>query len=141
MAREPFESVSPSDWPVLVAALERARPNGFVDNIDTCGAPQYICAEWSPSDLLQTITLPVFGGLPYPIFLARPPGTDRNGNVDPYDPRYVNHRIPLDPDFAHFDPLIAIIFDGKKMLIEGYLRSILWLRNPKAPLWVWVPKR
>ena len=28
------------------------------------------------------------------------------------------------------EPLIAILVQGRHMLIEGYLRNILWLQNP-----------
>jgi hypothetical protein len=140
MRRDPFGSVGREHWPTLVSALQRARSREFVDCIDTFGAPQYRCAEWSVSDLLHSTVLPTLGFVPYAVFLARPVMRRPDGAIDDVDPRHVSQTMPFDPKFAPSSPLIAIAIDGKPMLIEGYLRSILWLRNPVTPLPVWVPE-
>lgn len=135
-----FDQLAAADHPALVAALKNARPAEFVDNIDQWGAPRYECVEWLPNDLLNSITIPVFDCIPYFAFLARPPKMDAQGNPDNGDPRHASHRIPFNQNFEPMEPLIAISINGHHMLLEGYLRSILWLRQPTNPLLVWVPK-
>lgn len=135
----PFAQVPGSEWPGLIVALKIARNPGFIDNIDTCGAPNYVCTEWQVPDLLSCWTLPCFYQARYFEFLARPPGKDAAGNPDDADPRFKSHLIPFDPNFKLEEPLIAILMNRAPMLIEGYLRSILWLRNPVYPLRVWMP--
>jgi hypothetical protein len=135
----PFDNLSPGDHTALILALKSARNPGFVDNVEQFGAAQYECTEWQVGDLLNSMTIPAFGQVPYYVFLARPPGSDAAGTPDSADPRYQGHKIPFDPNFEITEPLIAINF-GSLMLLEGYLRSILWLRSPAKPLDVWIPK-
>lgn len=132
--RRAVAKVIQSDWDGLIHVLEyHARNKSFIDNIDQYGAP-----EWEVSDLLSSIALPAFGWHPYPIFLAHPP-VSSNGVVDGADPRHKAQSIPYDPKYKPSEPLIAIYVSGRHMLIEGYLRSILWLRNPSTPLPVFIP--
>ena len=136
-----FSQVSQQDWPILVALIEiHGRNKVFVDNIDVHGAPQFICAAWDVLDLLNCWTLPTFGRVPYPAFLSRPPSTVAAGGVDDADPRYRAQGIPFDPKFIQSEPAI-VIRPGLEMLLEGYLRSILWLRcnDPNMPFLVWLP--
>jgi hypothetical protein len=138
----PFDGIQSSAWPALVSALKVARNPDFINNIDTCGAPNYQCVEWQACDLLHCQTLPVFGQVPYFQFLARPPNPDHTDPAKPdhTDPRYLSQQFPFDQGFQLREPLIAILVRDRQMLIEGYLRSILWLRNPSYPLLMWVPK-
>jgi hypothetical protein len=140
MGRVPFENLSSEVWPALLAALKQARNPSFIDKIDAFGAPTYECVEWQVVDLLNCSTLPCFGGMTYWKFLAMPPAVDAAGNLDRGDPRFVSHRIPFDPSYSIQEPLIAIVVSGRPMLIEGYLRSLLWLRNPIRPFLMWLPK-
>jgi hypothetical protein len=136
----PFERIAAIHYPILIAALKRSRNAGFIDKVDRWGAPIYECVEWQVTDLLNSTTIPAFGRVPYFVFLARPPGKDARGNPRAADPRHKSHFIPFDPAFEPREPLIAIAVDNAPMLIEGYLRSILWLRNPARRLPVWLPK-
>jgi len=138
-----FANVDEAEWVNLEKALKTVRPAGFVDNITgVAGAAQYECVGWSVGDLLNCTTLPVFGEVPYWQFLVLPPKQDeRTGKTQSTDPRSLSHTISFDPSFQVQEPLIAIGLSDKKMLFEGYLRSILWLRNPQEPLIAWFPKR
>jgi len=135
----PFSQVPASEWPRLIAALKIARNSEFIDCIDRFGAPRYLCVEWEVPRLLSCLTLPCFGQAQYFRFLALPPRQDAVGNPDNNDPRLRSDVIPFNTTLALKEPLIAILANGAPMLLEGYLRSILWLRNPVHPLPVWVP--
>ena len=130
----PFSAVQPDEWSSLITALETVRPKDFIDKVDRFGAPEYKLSDWGVSDLLNSTTLPTFGAVKYFQFLALPP----NG---PNDPRALSHGIPEHLHRAPSECPIAIYVEGAHRLIDGYLRSILWLRNPTAPLSVWTPKR
>jgi hypothetical protein len=132
---EPFSNVPSSEWQHLIAALIAARNADFIGSIDRFGAPKYVCGEWEADTLLKCRTLHCFGAVRYFQFVARPPEKG-----DEYDPRSKSHQIPFDDKFKIEEPLISILVDGSPTLIEGYLRSILWLRNPEALLRIWVPK-
>lgn len=140
-AGRPFSEVPASEWPALIDVLENhARNKQFVDCIDTFGAPQYVWEEWNVTQLLNSVVIPAFQSSPYLLFLARPPAAT-NGVVDTTDPRHKSYSIPFDPDFFPGEPLTVIQVQSSYMLFEGYLRSILWLRNPTKPLPVWLPRK
>lgn len=136
----PFSQVASTDWPTLVSLIENfGRDKSFVDNIDVNGGPHYVCAGWGVQDLLNCLTIPVFDQAPYPVFLSRPPNRDALGQVDDADPRYCAYNLPFSPHFTQSEPAIVIRPGGANMLLEGYLRSILWLRLPTTPFLVWLP--
>ena len=135
-----FSQVSASEWPGLIAALKIARPSRFVDNIDTFGAPNYVCVSgrslicWVAGRSLASIKCSTS-----PSSLARLGKTQPVTLTTLTRASKTSHLIPFDLNFKLEEPLIAILVDHAPMLIEGYLRSILWLRNPVYPLRVWVP--
>jgi hypothetical protein len=45
----------------------------------------------------------------------------------------------LQPAFAQHEPLISSRVGAELMLVEGYKRSLLWLRSPTKPLSIWQP--
>ncbi len=135
----PFEKLPESQWPEFVAALGKARPREFVDIVHRHGSGRYTCEQWQPTRLLSCLTLPSFDSVHYFRFLTLPPHLDRAGRPDAIDPRNISRRIPFDPLYRVTGPIIAVRHQGQDMLVEGYLRSILWLRNPVKPLEVWVP--
>ncbi|MCB2059177.1 MAG: hypothetical protein R3E09_13145 [Novosphingobium sp.] len=136
---DPFEDIPRDEWPSLVSALAQARPSRFVEQIHIYGADHYECVHWRPSDLLNCLTLPIFGLVPFYRFLAMPYRMDDEGNPRRDDPRYVAANLPYDDAFTVEGPIIVVRDKGHDMLLEGYLRSILWLRNPGRPLAVWLP--
>jgi hypothetical protein len=138
-AGKPFSRVAKHEWQTLIAALDRVRPHGFTDSLN--GSSAYVWSSWSATDLMDCLTIPNFQGVRFSAFLARPPNTDLAGNADTKDPRFVSAGLAFDPGFSVREPVIAILYGQQHMLLEGYLRSILWLRNPMLPpLPIWVPE-
>jgi hypothetical protein len=56
------------------------------------------------------------------------------------DPRVQPDKIPFDTPVPT-EPVIVLPYDGRRILIEGHLRSLLFMRNrdPHARIMVWVP--
>jgi hypothetical protein len=52
------------------------------------------------------------------------------------DPRVVAWSIDPAHSFEQFEAVIVILIGGRPMLLDGYLRSLLWLRrnDPSKPL-------
>jgi hypothetical protein len=50
-------------------------------------------------------------------------------------------RMPCDQPFNQTEPVIVIPYHGKNLLLEGYLRSVLFIRNanPDLKILVWYP--
>jgi len=62
------------------------------------------------------------------------------GALDLSDPRFKAWGTPVKAaPFAQTEPLISIKVGSDHMLIEGYVRSILWVRSPAKSLLMWVP--
>jgi hypothetical protein len=140
----PFSAVNPNDWPQLVAMAEHGRNKDFVDSIDLFGAPSYRCEGWQLDDLLDALTLPAFGRVPYPTFLTRNPGAVLKGGMpafDEADPRVVAWSVDPTQPFVQTEPIIVVRIQGQLMIIDGYLRSLLWFRkhDAKQPLLAWLP--
>jgi hypothetical protein len=144
LAGAPFSDVDPSDWSVLVAMVGQGRNKEMIDSIDVFGAPCFRCGSWRVDDLLNVQTLPLFGHLPYSVFLTRNPGAVlRNGipAFDEADPRVVAWSIDPSQPFEQIEPVIVIRVQGRPLLLDGYLRSLLWFRrnDPAKPLLAWLP--
>jgi hypothetical protein len=140
----PFSNVDPGDWPVLQAMAEHARNKEFIDSIDAFGSPSFQCTRWRIEELLNVQTLPLFGRVSYSAFLTRNPcAVLRNGlpAFDEADPRVVAWSIDSTEPFEQIEPVIVVIVRGQPLLLDGYLRSLLWLRrnDPAKPLLVWLP--
>jgi hypothetical protein len=137
-----FAEVDYGDWDDLIRGLNTARNDQFTENVDRHGPDGYVCADWSAEKLLATLVIPNFGeGLRYRQFLTMfPMSHPQTGAIDLHDPRFRSWAIPVSSTPSQQrEPLIAIGGDPDHMLLEGYLRSILWLRNPAEPLKVRVP--
>ncbi|MBV1918064.1 MAG: hypothetical protein KUG65_08400 [Sphingomonadaceae bacterium] len=135
----PFEQVSESERQNLVAAIEEFR-GGMCRIISKLGTSRFELHFWDTSQLLSCLTLPIFGKVPFFRFLAMPQLVDSLGQPRKNDPRRESASIPFDPNFRVEGPLIALHHDGREVLFDGYLRSILWLRNSTQPLAIWIPK-
>ena len=133
----PFNELEEQDWPTLAAILGQVRGPGLVDQLDQYGENGFECAHWDATKLLNSVTLPCFGQVQYYRFLAMPGKATKAHDTDP---RLASAAIPFDESFCVEEPVIALQERDYARLLEGYLRSILWLRNPSAPLPVWVPK-
>jgi hypothetical protein len=135
-----FCEIEESQWDLLIQGLTAARNAQFSASIDRFGPNGYVCAEWSVDDLMNSRVLPHFGvGLLYREFLTLLPISVPPGTIDAADPRLRIWMTPLQPAFAQNEPLISIRIGAELMLVEGYKRSLLWLRSPTKPLLIWQP--
>jgi len=137
--RKPFDAVPQALWPGLISALLTVRPPQFVSLVDQYGTGAFARAEWSPSTLLSCQTLPQYQMVPFFSFLAHPVARDSKGNLAGGDPRYEANRTRPGCDVGQAELAIAGMANGRPILLDGYLRAILWLRQPVASFPVWVP--
>jgi len=137
--RPPFEDLTEADHKALVHALKTLRPASFIDLIDAPGSTHYELSQWTAAQLLGCLTLPQFGPVRYFQFLAGRHEDRSDKPTIPADPRLEAATIPFDENFSVEFPVIALKSREHYILIDGYLRSILWLRNPLKTLPVWVP--
>jgi hypothetical protein len=140
----PFSEVDRCEWPTLAAMAERARTKAFVDSIDVFGSPHFRCESWRVEDLLSVHTLPVFGSLLYSTFLTKKPRAVRGNEdvaFDQTDPRVAAWGVDPTQPFQQIEAVIIIRVQGQLMLLDGYLRSLLWFRrsNFSTPLLAWLP--
>jgi len=92
--------------------------------------PDYVRERWSYSQLSQVIMVPYYGCLPFIDFEKSPHDTMRTALES----------IPKST-FRQDEPVIVVPFQGKQMLLEGTLRSLLFARDREdsSVLEVWVP--
>lgn len=135
-----FSDIQQSHWDDLIRGLNTARNARFTGIIDAFGLSGYICAEWSVEDLMNAKVIPKFGeGLCYREFLTMSPMSQLTGAIDLGDPRFNAWATPVKTcSFVQTEPLIAIKAGSDHMLIEGYTRSILWVRSAGKSLLMWV---
>lgn len=135
--RVPFDHVRQDEWPDLALALAKQRGD-LIRLMDRVAAGRFTLSHWSPTRLLNCVTLPIFGTVQFLRFLAMPPLVDAAGQNLRSDPRYASTQIPYRKEFVVAEPIIALNAGVYSVLLDGYLRSILWLRNPQRPIPVWV---
>lgn len=135
-----FGDVAQSDWQDLIRAVTATRkePSALFDLGP--GADRFVCGKWTATELLNCMTLPVLGSTSFFRLLALPPFRTKDRSIHPNDLRHAASEIPFDQHFTVVEPVIAIPSGERPMLIDGYLRSILWLRNPVGHLPVWLPE-
>jgi hypothetical protein len=137
-----FSEIQESYWDNLIQGLNTARNAQFTGNIDVHGPSGYVWVEWSVEDLMNARVIPHFGqNLRYREFLTMFPMSQKTGALDLGDPRFKVWGTPVEgTPFEQTEPLISIKVGSDHMLIEGYTRSILWVRRPAGPLLMWVPR-
>jgi hypothetical protein len=116
---------------------------GLIPEIDKFA--RYVCQAWTKDQLARTLTI---------VRMA----PDRKSNIpflsfcicprfdDPHDPRVQADQIPFDHrPYYQSEPVIVLPYGANggepRLLIEGYLRSVLFMRNPNpdAKILVWFP--
>lgn len=132
-----FSDLQQADWDPLIQGLNTARLPSFTGGIDQCGANGYVCSEWSVEDLLRARVIPYFFGVRYGEFLTMAPREEPPGQLNPADPRCKAWQVPLTKPFTQTEPVISVNPGSGHILVEGYTRSLLWVRNPTKPLLVW----
>lgn len=144
-ANKPFEELDESDTSHLVTMNEHYRA-GFQEALAT--SEVYECAAWTKDELSRVLTIPVLDpqrknrNVPFLSYAIAPPFRRPDGTVEMTDPRAVAETIPLDKRTLQHEPVPAIRVNGRYMLLDGYLRSILFMRSedPDATLLAWIPQ-
>lgn len=95
--------------------------------------------------MLDTIAIPALSpkkdrNIPYSEFIKNPPYM-MNGKPEWSDPRHSADSWPKDKPFTQEEPAVAIEHQGKKILLDGYGRSVIFRRHGKDTdrFLVWVP--
>jgi hypothetical protein len=137
-----FDDLPESDKDTLVSLIARRQP-GFMQDI--AGVKEFICEAWSRDDLMKTITIRAMSpsktqNILYSDFIKNPPHLE-GGKPEWSDPRHSGDSWPANKPFSQDEPGIAIIHNGHKILVDGYGRSVIFVRHgkPDEKFLVWVP--
>jgi hypothetical protein len=145
-AKNPFSTLLPADHDELAKMLDRGRDPALTAMVDS--SPLYRSEAWTKGQLAHTWALPAFNppakrsAIPYYDFYTGRPNTGPAGTAEDSDPRVAARAIPYGTPFNQsHEPVIVIGEPGKYVLLEGYLRSIIFMRSsdPSHRLLVWVP--
>jgi hypothetical protein len=145
-AKNPFTTLMPADHDALAAMLDRGRDPTVAMSVDT--SPLYRCEAWTKGQLVHAWALPAFNTpakirpMPYYDFYTGIPNTGPGGLPEDSDARIAARAIPYGTPFnQNHEPVIVIGEPGRHVLLEGYLRSIIFMRSsdPSHRLLVWVP--
>jgi hypothetical protein len=140
----PFEALEPNETALLTALQSQVRQAllPFLSGIN-----EFVCESWSKATLMRVYTLPALDPqrrgrlVPLISFVASPRFLDANGNPEPTDPRVAADQVPLTEAFVNSEPVPVGLWQGYRVLIDGYRRSILFLRseNLQGEILAWVP--
>ena len=140
----PFERLSAGERQHLVWMTERGRANLVLG----LAADYYECDLWTKERLGRAYTLSGLApdrkrSIPFLSFVASPrfragPNSEFFAKMDP---RVQADMIPFDNTYRQEEPIIVARQNAREFLIDGYLRGILFLRDPDpdARIMVWVP--
>jgi hypothetical protein len=137
-----FSTVDRSQWVTLSNLLDRARPGEYLHR-DLLKWSKFRCAHWTKEDLDGALAISAFNKqqqrpLTYVDFYQRTPDTGINQTAENSDPRVQAFRTP---DTLQAEPAVAILHNSQYLLVDGYLRSIIFRRqrDPDLRFAVWVP--
>ncbi len=141
-----FEDVDKSGWEEWDDLRDLARTGEYLhDSLKQWQS--FECAYWSKADFATVLAIPAFNkarGRPFPYmdFYNGLPDTGVKqgilGFAEDSDPRVQAFRSP---DMPQSQPAVCQLFKGMHLLVDGYLRSIIFMRQAKPDLRfaVWVP--
>ena len=133
----PFDELTPVEKRHLEAMLSSVRET-MAPELDRFEV--YACQSWTKDQLGRTWTIADVSpdrrsNIPLLSYLACP-------RFDEFaDPRVQADRVPFDAPFEQTEPVIVLPYGQMPILIEGYLRAVLFMRfpNPDAKILVWFP--
>lgn len=139
---EAFSTVDQKHWATLSTLLDKARPAEYLHR-DLLTWRRFKCAYWTQADLDGALAIHAFNKqqgipLPYAEFFQRTPDTGLNQTAENSDPRVQAFRTP---DTLQSQPAVAVLCNSRYLLVDGYLRSIIFRRqrDPNLRFAVWVP--
>jgi hypothetical protein len=142
---ELYDTVLPGEVDQLVIMNEWYR-SGLVQPLQQYSA--FVCESWTKDQLGRALTVPALDprrqgrNVPILSFAVAPHFTRSDGTMEDTDPRVIANMIPLDHEFTQTEPVpVTPLLNGQYLLLDGYLRSLLFLRSedPDRHMLVWVP--
>lgn len=137
-----FSTIDQKHWATLSNLLDQARPSEYLHR-ELLKWSSFQCANWTQAELDGALAIRAFNKLqgiplPYADFYERTPDTGPNQTAENSDPRVQAFRSP---DTPQAQPAVAILFNSRYLLVDGYLRSIIFRRqrDPDLRFAVWVP--
>jgi hypothetical protein len=137
-----FDALPEPDKDILVSLIEKRQP-GFMRDI--ANVKEFVCEAWTQDDLMKTIAIPALSPgkdrlLPYADFIKNPPHMV-GGQPEWSDPRVSADSWPQGKPYSQDEPAIAILHSGDKILVDGYGRSVIFVKHGKSDdkFLVWVP--
>lgn len=144
----PFSELGKADHDPLVEMLNHGRSPSMVAAIGN-RADTYRCEAWTKGQLSHTWVLPIYNPaangicIRYYDFYLGSPIIGPSGEIDETDARVAAQAIPLNysVDTAHEPGIVVRVGASSLMLLDGYLRSILFMRSSDSGhrFRVWVP--
>ena len=132
-----FPELTPDEVSHLSWMIEKCRAN-LVPELNK--ADTYECQAWTKEQLGRIYTIVPMSpsreeNIPILSFIACARFTEQS------DPRVQADKIPFDTPFVQTEPVIVLPYGAIQLLIDGYLRSVLFMRSrdPDARIMVWVP--
>jgi hypothetical protein len=105
-------------------------------------ADLYECQAWTKERFGRVHTIAVLGpnrneNVSFLSFIATPPFDDS------LDPRVEAGKIPVEAPFVQTEPVIVLPYGEIELLLDGYLRGLLFMRSREKDgrILVWVPAR
>jgi len=134
-ANVPFDDLSTMEVDVLVDLHRQVRAY-FLPFLKDVGF--FTCEVWSRE---QVESLHVSPGkrllIPLRSFADSPPPVGLDGKPAWDDPRVAAGRVPRDRPFVQTEPVPVVQFEGRMVLLDGYCRSIVFLKSESKELLVW----
>ena len=103
-------------------------------------ADMFECRAWTKEQLGRIYTTVIMApnrkaNIPFLSYIACPRFDEQS------DPRVQADKIPFDTPFVQMEPVIVLPYGAIQIMIDGYLRSVLFMRGrePDARILVWVP--
>ena len=105
----------------------------------------FACIGWTKQDLLNSWTIPAMSAkkdrnIKYREFISSPPHVV-DGEPEWSDPRVSAQGWPVTIPFSQEEAGIALELNGKRLLVDGYCRSLIFIRDAKETdrFAVWSP--
>jgi hypothetical protein len=133
----PFDDLTIAEKTHLVWMVTQYRSH-MVPELDRFA--EYQCRLWSKEQLGRTYTIPRMAPdrnshIPFLSFIACPRFNE------PSDPRVHADNISFNTPFQQTEPIIVLPYGLGPILVDGYLRSVLFMRSPASDdrILVWYP--
>lgn len=138
-----FSSLTHADVDLLVSLIEQ-RQSQLLANIRDVS--NFRCVGWSKDELLGSLTIQTLGPdkrsmIDYSRFLSNPPFFV-DGKPEWSDPRVSADSWADGKLFSQQEPAIGIWYQGRRVLLDGYGRSVIFARHggDAGQFLVWMPE-